>query len=301
MKNIDILIIGAGPSGVSAAIYAKRANLDILLIEKNAIGGKVIDIYELENYPGVINISGSDLALTFRKQIKDLNIPFSREEVLSINKNNDKYLVITNKNEYLVNKIILGCGTKENNLNIEDEYKYLGRGISYCATCDGSFYKDKKVVVYGGGNSAISEALYLSNLVKELIIISRHDLRGELSNINKLKSLNNVTHIKNSIITKLYGDNSLESIDIENIESKEINNISCDGLFIYIGSKPSLEFIKDLNLDNENGYLLVNENYETSSKNVFAIGDVIKKDLRQIVTATSDGAKVINYIIKNNK
>lgn len=298
MNKVDILIIGAGPSGVTAAIYAKRANLDVLLLEKSAIGGKVIDIYELENYPGVSNISGSELALTFRKQIKDLKIPFSREEVLSINKNDNNFIVTTNKNEYLVNKIILAIGTKENNLSLDNENRFLGKGISYCATCDGSFYKDKKVVVYGGGNSAISEALYLSNLVKELIIISRHDLKGDASSINKLKELTNVKHIKNSTIIKLNGNDSLESIDIKD-ENNNITNIKLDGLFVYIGSKPSLNFINNLSLDNINGYLKVNEHFETSIKNMFAVGDVINKNLRQIVTATSDGANVINYLMKN--
>ena len=298
MNKVDILIIGAGPSGVTAAIYAKRANLDVLLLEKSAIGGKVIDIYELENYPGVSNISGSELALTFRKQIKDLKIPFSREEVLSINKNDNNFIVTTNKNEYLVNKIILAIGTKENNLSLDNENRFLGKGISYCATCDGSFYKDKKVVVYGGGNSAISEALYLSNLVKELIIISRHDLKGDASSINRLKELTNVKHIKNSTIIKLNGNDSLESIDIKD-ENNNITNIKLDGLFVYIGSKPSLNFINNLSLDNINGYLKVNEHFETSIKNMFAVGDVINKNLRQIVTATSDGANVINYLMKN--
>ncbi len=298
MNKVDILIIGAGPSGVTAAIYAKRANLDVLLLEKSAIGGKVIDIYELENYPGVSNISGSELALTFRKQIKDLKIPFSREEVLSINKNDNNFIVTTNKNEYLVNKIILAIGTKENNLSLDNENRFLGKGISYCATCDGSFYKDKKVVVYGGGNSAISEALYLSNLVKELIIISRHDLKGDASSINRLKELTNVKHIKNSTIIKLNGNDSLKSINIKD-ENNNITNIKLDGLFVYIGSKPSLNFINNLSLDNINGYLKVNEHFETSIKNIFAVGDVINKDLRQIVTATSDGANVISYLMKN--
>ena len=253
MEKLDILIIGAGPSGVTAAIYAKRAGLNFLLMEKSAIGGKVVDIFELENYPGVEGMSGSDLALTFRKQIKQLKIPFARDEVLDIKENNSSFIVKTLKNEYEVNKIILACGTKENNLGLESEQKFLGRGVSYCATCDGSFYKDKKVVVYGGGNSAISEALYLSNIVKELVIVSRHDLRGEKENTNKLLSL----------------------------------------------PKPELSYLNSLNLEKENGYLIVNNHLEKNIKNIYAIGDCINKELRQIVTATSDGALVIDYIIKS--
>ena len=298
MEKLDILIIGAGPSGVTAAIYAKRAGLNFLLMEKSAIGGKVVDIFELENYPGVEGMSGSDLALTFRKQIKQLKIPFVRDEVLDIKENNSSFIVKTLKNEYEVNKIILACGTKENNLGLESEQKFLGRGISYCATCDGSFYKDKKVVVYGGGNSAISEALYLSNIVKELVIVSRHDLRGEKQNTNKLLGLPNVTHIKNSTIIELNGENSLENIKIRN-DKDEITSITTDGVFVYIGSKPELSFLNSLNLEKENGYLIVDNHFESNIKNIYAIGDCINKELRQIVTATSDGALVIDHIIKS--
>ena len=298
MEKLDILIIGAGPSGVTAAIYAKRAGLNFLLMEKSAIGGKVVDIFELENYPGVEGMSGSDLALTFRKQIKQLKIPFVRDEVLDIKENNSSFIVKTLKNEYEVNKIILACGTKENNLGLESEQKFLGRGVSYCATCDGSFYKDKKVVVYGGGNSAISEALYLSNIVKELVIVSRHDLRGEKENTNKLLSLPNVTHIKNSTIIELNGENSLENIKIKD-DKDEITTITTDGVFVYIGSKPELSFLNSLNLEKENGYLIVNNHFESNIKNIYAIGDCINKELRQIVTATSDGALVIDHIIKS--
>ncbi len=298
MEKLDILIIGAGPSGVTSAIYAKRAGLNFLLMEKSAIGGKVVDIYELENYPGVEGMSGSDLALTFRKQIKQLKIPFVRDEVLDIKENNGIFIVKTLKNEYEVNKIILACGTKENNLGLDSEQKFLGRGVSYCATCDGSFYKDKKVVVYGGGNSAISEALYLSNIVKELVIISRHGLRGEKENTDKLLNLPNVTHIKNSTIVELNGENTLENIKIKN-DKDEITTITTDGVFVYIGSKPELSFLNSLNLEKENGYLIVNNHFETNIKNVYAIGDCISKELRQIVTATSDGALVIDHIIKS--
>ncbi len=298
MEKLDILIIGAGPSGVTSAIYAKRAGLNFLLMEKSAIGGKVVDIFELENYPGVEGMSGSDLALTFRKQIKQLKIPFVRDEVLDIKQDNNLFIVKTLKNEYEVNKIIIACGTKENNLGLESEQKFLGRGVSYCATCDGSFYKDKKVVVYGGGNSAISEALYLSNIVKELVIVSRHDLRGEKENTDKLLSLPNVKHIKNSTIIELNGENSLENIKIKN-DKEEITTITTDGVFVYIGSKPELSFLNSLNLDKENGYLIVNNHFETNIKNVYAIGDCINKELRQIVTATSDGALVIDHIIKS--
>ena len=298
MEKLDILIIGAGPSGVTAAIYAKRAGLNFLLMEKSAIGGKVVDIFELENYPGVEGMSGSDLALTFRKQIKQLKIPFVRDEVLDVKENNSSFIVKTLKNEYEVNKIILACGTKENNLGLESEQKFLGRGVSYCATCDGSFYKDKKVVVYGGGNSAISEALYLSNIVKELVIVSRHDLRGEKENTNKLLSLPNVTHIKNSTIIELNGENSLENIKIKN-DKNEITTITTDGVFVYIGSKPELSFLNSLNLEKDNGYLIVDNHFESNIKNIYAIGDCINKELRQIVTATSDGALVIDHIIKS--
>lgn len=300
MEKYDILIIGAGPAGVTAAIYAHRANLNYLILEKSAIGGKVITAYEVENYPGFSKILGSELVLNLRKQIKDLVINFKREEVLKIEKFDDSFFVSTNKDRYEVKRIIIATGTSENKLNLEKEEQFLGRGVSFCATCDGAFYKDKDVIVYGGGDSAVTEAAFLAGIAKSVTVISRHQLRAESKNIEALKAHTNVSYIPNSVVTEILGDNHFEGVTIRTNETEE-KNIFADGIFVYIGSKPSLKYINYLNILDEKGYIITDSNFRTPVKNVYAIGDCIDKDVRQIVTATSDGARVIHTIQNDMK
>lgn len=300
MENYDLIIIGAGPAGVTAAIYAQRAGLNYLLLEKSAIGGKVITAYEVENYPGYSKILGSELALNFRKQIKDLDINFKREEVTKIEKFDDIFFISTNKNRYEVKRIILASGTTENKLHLEKEETFLGRGISFCATCDGAFYKDKDVLVYGGGDSAITEATFLSNIAKSVLVISRHELRGEKSNIEILKSHQNVSYLPNSVIVEILGSDHFEGVIVRsnNLDEKVIH---ADGLFVYIGSKPDLKYINYLNILDEKGYIITDSSFRTPVKHLYAIGDCIDKKVRQIVTATGDGAQVIHTILEDIK
>jgi len=299
MERYDLIIIGAGPAGVTSAIYAQRAGLNFLLLEKAMVGGKVVSSYEIENYPGFSKIEGPELAMNYNSQIKYLGVNFKREDVNKIKKGNDLFIVTTNKNEYEAKFVVIATGTKENKLNLENEDKFLGKGVSFCATCDGAFYKDKKVTVYGGGDSAITEAIFLAKIVKTLYIVSRHSFRGEKKNIDKLAEFNNVVYYPDTVVTGLSGDTHLESINILHEGIKE-DKIECDGIFVYIGSKPELSFLDfEINKDNK-GYIIVNE-FETSSKNLFAIGDVTSKNLRQIITAESDGAQVIRIIEERMK
>lgn len=296
MEIFDTVIIGSGPAGVTAAIYAHRSNLKYLLLEKSAIGGKIINAYEVENYPGFLKVQGSDLALAFRSQVKSLNLNFKREEVLKIDKMNNSFFITTSKDRYESKTVVIATGTKENELNLPNEAFLLGRGVSYCATCDGSFYKDKDVIVYGGGDSAITEATFLSSIAKKVTIISRHELRGEPKNIDKLHSLNNIEYISNTTISELIGKEKLEKVKLSNG-----NELKVDGLFVYIGSKPKLDFLNKFNILNKKGYIEVDEHFNTKEKGIYAIGDVIEKELRQVVTATSDGARVIQTILKDIK
>ena len=295
METYDIVIIGAGPAGITSAIYASRAGLNYCLIEKGPIGGKVINAYEIENYPGFSRIEGAMLALNFRKQIKDLNINLKKEEVTLIDKMDDTFYINTNKERYQAKYAIIATGTKENDLNLHNEEALKGRGISFCATCDGAFFKDKEVVVYGGGDSAITEATFLAQIVKHLTVISRHELRGEVNNIKKLQSYTNVSYLPNTVITEVIGKDHLEAVKILTQGNKE-NVIKTDGLFVYIGSKPELKFLNYMDILNPKGYIEVDKHFETKIPNLFAIGDVIEKELRQIVTAESDGANVIHTI-----
>ena len=299
MKKFETIIIGAGPAGVTAAIYAHRSGLSYLLLEKGAIGGKVVTAFEIENYPGISKIGGSELALDFRKQVKDMGINFKREEVLSVEKFDDHlFFVTTNKDKYQCESIIVATGTKENELNLPKEEQFRGRGVSFCATCDGAFYKDKDVIVYGGGDSAITEATFLAPIVHSITMISRHNLRGERNNIEKLQSFNNLKYLPNTIVTKLLGDNVFEGVEVLT-EGNKVSTLKADGIFVYIGSKPELKFLNHLDVLNSKGYIEVDKEFRTKVKGVYAIGDVIEKELRQIVTATNDGAIVIHTLHKD--
>ncbi len=299
MEKFETIIIGAGPAGVTAAIYAHRSGLSYLLLEKGAIGGKVVTAFEIENYPGISKIGGSELALDFRKQVKDMGINFKREEVLSIEKFDDHlFFVTTNKDKYQCESIIVATGTKENELNLPKEDQFRGRGVSFCATCDGAFYKDKDVIVYGGGDSAITEATFLAPIVHSITMISRHNLRGERNNIEKLQAFDNVKYLPNTIVTKLLGDNVFEGVEVL-IEGNKVSTLKADGIFVYIGSKPELKFLNHLDVLNSKGYIEVDKEFRTKVKGVYAIGDVIEKELRQIVTATNDGAIVIHTLHKD--
>lgn len=292
----DLIIIGAGPGGVTSAIYAKRAGLDVLVFEKYVIGGQVVNAFEIENYPGFSKINGFDLALLFQNQLKDNDIKVINEEVIKIEPNDNYFKIITNNNEYFSKKVILALGSKHKTLSLSNLEKYEGHGISYCATCDGAFYKDKNVAIVGAGNSAISEAIYLAKIAKSLNLIVRSKIKAEQSLVKELLSFKNVNIFEGYEITKLDGDINLSNITITNKVTKEEKILEIEGVFVYIGLIPSTKFVLDLGITDENGYIIIDNHFETKIKGLYAIGDCIKKDLRQIVNSTSDGAMVIHYL-----
>ena len=292
----DLIIIGAGPGGVTSAIYAKRAGLDVLVFEKYVIGGQVVNAFEIENYPGFSKINGFDLALLFQNQLKDNDIKVINEEVIKIEPNDNYFKIITNNNEYFSKKVILALGSKHKTLSLSNLEKYEGHGISYCATCDGAFYKDKNVAIVGAGNSAISEAIYLAKIAKSVNIIVRSKVKAEQSLVKELLSFKNVNIFEGYEITKLDGDINLSNITITNKVTKDEKILEIEGVFVYIGLIPSTKFLLDLGITDENGYIIIDNHFETKIKGLYAIGDCIKKDLRQIVNSTSDGAMVIHYL-----
>ena len=292
----DLIIIGAGPGGVTSAIYAKRAGLDVLVFEKYVIGGQVVNAFEIENYPGFSKINGFDLALLFQNQLKDNDIKVINEEVIKIEPNDNYFKIITNNNEYFSKKVILALGSKHKTLTLSNLEKYEGHGISYCATCDGAFYKDKNVAIVGAGNSAISEAIYLAKIAKSVNIIVRSKVKAEQSLVKELLSFKNVNIFEGYEITKLDGDINLSNITITNKVTKDEKILEIEGVFVYIGLIPSTKFLLDLGITDENGYIITDNHFETKIKGLYAIGDCIKKDLRQIVNSTSDGAMVIHYL-----
>lgn len=291
----DIIIIGAGPSGMSAALYALRANKKVLLLEKECFGGQIINASNIENYPALPNVSGYDFATNLYNQIKSLGVILKYEEVLEVT---DKKEVITTKDTYKGKNIIIATGLKKRKLNLENEDKLLGSGISYCATCDGNFYKNKNVAVVGGGNTALEDALYLSNIASKVYLIHRRDnFRGEKKLISEVKEKNNIELILNSNITKIIGEDNLNSIEI-NDNRNNISKLEIDGLFIAIGNIPDNNRFKNIIDLDENGYIIANANLKTKTDNIYVAGDTRVKTLRQLVTATSDGAIAVTEITK---
>lgn len=296
----DLIIIGAGPAGVTAAIYAKRSNMDLMIFEKSCVGGNVVNAYEIENYPGVGKIMGADLAINFLNELDALNIEVNYEEIASIKKVDDHF-VVTNTSgvDFVSKKVLLALGTKPRKLNLDNEDSLLGRGISFCATCDGAFYKNKIALVVGGGNSALTEAMYLANIAKKVIVITRHELKGAKKEIDLLKAKDNIEVIEFKQIKELISeDKHLKSVVLTDTNTKEETKLDVDGVFVYIGQIPQTMFLSNLGILNDKGFINVDNHFETSVKGLFAVGDCIVKDVRQIATAVGDAATVMHYIEK---
>lgn len=298
----DTIIVGAGTAGLTAAIYLRRASKKVLVFEAKSYGGQIINASIIDNYPAEPHISGFDFATKLYNQAKELGSEIRFEKVVNI-EDGDIKKVITEKDTYECKTIILATGSDNRKLGLEDEDKLIGKGISYCATCDGNFYKNKVVAVAGGGNSAIEDALYLSNLASKVYVIHRRDeFRAEDKLLNELKEKNNVEFILNSNVTKLNSNDLLESIELTDKDgNKKVINL--DGLFIAVGRIPENEnFASIVNL-NENGYVIATEDCNTNAPGIFVAGDNRTKTVRQLVTAASDGAvaasEAIKYINKN--
>jgi len=299
----DIVIVGAGPAGLTAAIYARRADKKVLVLEALSYGGQIINTLDIENYPAEPHISGFDFATKLYNQTKDLGAEIVFEKVVDIQDEKDFKQVITTKNTYQTKTIILATGADSRKLGLEKEADFLGKGVSYCATCDGAFYKEKDIAVVGGGNTALEDALYLSDVAKNVYLIHRRDeFKGDATLVNDLMKKNNVTFLINSKITKLNGTNSLESIEVEDIDKNQ-KTINVAALFVAVGKVPENQnFAKIIHLDNQ-GYIIAGEDCHTNVEGIFVAGDNRTKSVRQLVTATADGAvacsEAIKYINKN--
>lgn len=295
----DIIIVGAGPAGLTAAIYGRRANKKVLVLEANTYGGQIINTNKIENYPVNPGISGFDFATKLYNQAKDLGAEIKFEKVVNITETE----VITTKETYKTKTIILATGADNRKLKLENEEKLTGKGISYCATCDGAFYKNKIVAIQGGGNTAVQDAIYLSDIAETVYLIHRRDtLKAEQVLIDQLKEKQNIKIILNTKVTKINGEDKLENIEITN-DNNEPTILTIDGFFIAIGQVPETENFKKLINTNEQGYVIASEDCKTNIENIFVAGDTRTKKLRQLVTATSDGAiaatEAIKYINEN--
>ena len=298
----DIIIIGAGPAGLTAGIYARRAQKKVLILEALTYGGQIINTLDIENYPAAPHIDGYDFATKLYEQTKELGAEIVFEKAIDINNNDEYKEVITKNNAYKGKTVIIATGAENRKLKLDREDDLVGKGISYCATCDGGFYKGKDVAIVGGGNTAIEDAIYLCDIVKKVYVIHRRDeFRAEEALLNELKSKDNVEFILNSNVTKLIGEEKLESIEINT--DGDIKNINVSALFIAVGRVPENQnFAKLISLD-KNGYVIAGEDCHTNVDGIFVAGDNRIKSLRQLVTATSDGAiaatEAIKYINKN--
>jgi len=295
-QHFDCIVVGAGISGLTAAIYLKRANLNVIIIEKYVVGGQINQTSNVENYPGFEKIDGPSLVMNVYEQINNLNIEVKYEEVISINKE-ETFKVKTGSNEYTSTGVIIATGRTPNSLNLENEKELIGRGISYCALCDGNFFKEKDVCVVGSGNSAFEESLYLSEICNSVTILIRNNAsKASEILINQVKKKQNINILYNSSIEKINSkDNKLDSIDVNG------SNIKCDGLFIYIGSSPNLNFLEDIDIGKEKSYIEVDKDMRTNINKLYACGDTINKSVYQIITAASEGAIAAVSFIKDFK
>jgi thioredoxin reductase (NADPH) len=287
----DIIIIGGGPAGLVAALYAGRAQLDALMIEKQFQGGQMVTTNEVENYPGFVDITGSDLANIMYEHARKFGGTMEYNEVIDIQIDGDIKKVITDTEIYEAKVVILSMGAKPKKLGLDREEVLGGRGISYCATCDGGFFRNKIVTVVGGGDTAVEDALHLSRIAKKVYLISRGEsLKANKVAQEKLFKTDNVEIIWNSVVTKLYGEETLTEIQIKNTKDDKISELKMNGLFVAIGSTPSTELVKNLVDLNKQGYIIADESCKTSVDGILAIGDIRTKSVRQVLTAAADGA-----------
>lgn len=299
----DLIIIGSGPAGLTASIYAQRAMLNTLVIEKNVMsGGQILNTYEVDNYPGFKGINGFDLGMKFREHADELEAKFIEAEVIKVTNEGDIKKVATNKETYEAKSIIIATGARYRKLGAPGEEKLSGMGVSYCATCDGAFFRNKTTCVVGGGDVAVEDAIFLARICTKVYVIHRRDeFRAAKSLQERLFSLDNVEIIWDSTVKQIKGDNKVSSIIISNTKSNEEKEIETDGVFIAVGIIPNSETFEGVVGMNEQKYIIADETGVTDTDGIFTAGDIRTKMLRQIITAASDGANAVtsvqNYLI----
>lgn len=287
----DLIIVGAGVAGLTAAIYAARAGADFIVLEQDGYGGgQISSAHLVENYPGIPSVCGSDLSEEIRAHAEKLGAKIEFGIVTDIINNGDSKKVITKDNiEYISKAVIIATGASPKALGVLGEDKFLGRGVSYCAVCDGAFYEDKDVFVIGGGDTAVEDAIYLSDICKSVTLVHRREeFRAPKTRVDYLKSKENVKFILNANLISIDGTERVSSVSVN--ANNNINKYNTDGVFIAVGTKPESSMIKSLDIDTDNGYIKADETCKTNIKGIFAAGDIRTKHLRQVITAAADGA-----------
>ncbi len=296
MEKYDIVIIGAGIAGLTAAIYAKRANKKVLVLEGKVYGGQIINTFDIENWPGDFRVSGVDLMQKVYKQATDLGAKIEFGEMLKIEKSDDYFIVESEDEKYEAKSVIIAVGTEDKKMELPREKELTGRGVSYCATCDGALYKNKNVAIIGGGNTALYDALYLSDIVKKIYLVHRrNEFRGDAILVEKLRKKDNIEFLLEKQPVEIIGEEKVSGLKLNDGQILDV-----DGIFVAIGKKPMTEKIKELVDLDERGYVKAGEDCKTSCPGVFVAGDCRTKNIRQLITAASDGAvaaeMAIDYI-----
>lgn len=299
-KIQDLIILGAGPAGIAAAIYASRAKLDTLWLEKKFVqGGQIVNTYEVDNYPGMPGMNGMDLGEAMAAHAEKLGISPVRENVTSVSLDENIKVVHTRKNEYRAKTLILACGANHRKLGIPGEETLGGMGVSYCATCDGAFFKDLTVAVIGGGNVACEDAIFLARICRKVYVVHRRDtMRADKILQNRLFEFENVEMVWDSVPLEIYGTEKVTGVEIQNVKTKENRTLDVDGVFIAVGIVPATEMFQGLVHLDEQGYIVAGEEGITSVPGIYAAGDIRTKALRQVVTAVSDGANAVASVQK---
>ena len=291
MEKRELVIIGAGPAGMTAAIYGRRAGLDVLLLERGATGGQINTTEEIENWPGVQHATGPELGNMFREHALKFKTEIRTAEVKKIELRGDSKIVVTDSGEIETEAVIVATGAYFRRLGCDGEADHIGQGVSYCAVCDAAFFEDEVVAVVGGGNTAVEEGDYLTKFASKVYIIHRRDeFRADRAAIERAIANPKIEPIWNSVVEKIEGDGIVENLVLKNVKTNEISNLSVAGVFMFVGQAPYDECVRGLIKAAKDGWIIVNEGMETSVEGIFAAGDVRDKHLRQVVTAASDGA-----------
>ena len=287
----DTIIIGAGPAGMTAALYAARSNLKVALIEGGLPGGQMNNTSDIENYPGYANISGPELAEKMFEPLGNLGVEHLYGFVENIENHGDVKKVITDDEEFETRTVIVATGSKHRLLGVPGEKELNSRGVSYCAVCDGAFFRDQDLLVVGGGDSAVEEAIFLTQFAKTVTIVHRRDeLRAQKVLQDRAFANEKINFIWDSVVKEIKGENRVESVVIENVKTNQVTEHAFGGVFIYVGLDPVSDFTKDLQIQDESGWIVTDDHMKTTVAGVFAVGDVRQKDLRQVTTAVGDGA-----------
>ncbi|HIQ88582.1 TPA: thioredoxin-disulfide reductase [Candidatus Galligastranaerophilus faecipullorum] len=291
-KIYDTVILGGGPAGISAGVYCARGNISCAVIDTSLLGGQPTNYLEIENYLGFPSIEGWELSEKFEEHLDKFNVEkFTMEEIQSVDLVSNPKVIKTLKGEYKAHSVIIATGAKPSKLNVKGEQEFTGRGVSYCAVCDGAFYKDKTVVVVGGGNAAVEEGIYLTKFALKVYIVHRRDaLRADKIVQERAFKNNKIEFIWDSVVQEIQGDGKVQNVVVKNLKTGEISHIQTDGVFPYIGFTPNCDGFNGQLQQDEKGFITVDENLQTSIPGVFAAGDVRVTPLRQVITAVADGA-----------